>query len=55
MQKSVGEFVKEYKGLELELVSPSPTIPHDPPYKEMLENDGWSSGLNLGDIGREKE
>ena len=55
MQKSVGEFISKYKGLKLELVSPSPTIPHDPPYKEMLENDGWSSGLNLGDIGREKE
>ena len=55
MQKSVGEYVSNYKGLELELVSPSPTIPHDPPYKEMLENDGWSCGLNLGDIGREKE
>jgi len=55
MQKSVGEFISNYKGLKLELVSPSPTIPHDPPYKEMLENDGWSCGLNLGDIGREKE
>ena len=38
MQKSVGEFISKYKGLKLELVSPSPTIPHDPPYKEMKIN-----------------
>lgn len=55
MQKSVGEYVSNYKGLKLELVSPSPTIPHDPPYKEMLENDGWSSGLKLFDIGRARK
>ena len=43
------------KGFYYELVSPSPTLPHSPPYREMLVNDGWSSGLNLQGISREKK
>jgi len=53
--KSVDKKSLFYNGFYYELVSPSPTLPHEPPYKEMLVNDGWSSGLNLGDIGRAKE
>ena len=43
------------KGFYYELVSPSPTLPHSPPHREMLVNDGWSSGLNLGDISRKQK
>ena len=53
--KSVDGKSLFYNGFYYELVSPSPILPHDPPYREMLVNDGWSSGLNLGDIGRAKE
>ena len=53
--KSVDGKSLFYNGFYYELVSPSPTIPHEPPYKEMLVNDGWSSGLNLGDISRKQK
>ena len=43
------------RGFKLLEVSPSPMFPHDPPYREMLVNDGWSSGLNLQGISREKK
>ena len=53
--KSVDKKSLFSKGFYYELVSPSPTLPHDPPYREMLVNDGWSSGLNLQGISREKK
>ena len=53
--KSVDGKSLFYNGFYYELVSPSPTIPHSPPYKEMLVNDGSSCGLNLQGIGREKK
>ena len=53
--KSVDGKSLFYNGFYYELVSPSPTIPHEPPYREMLVNDGWSSGLNLQGISREKK
>ena len=53
--KSVDGKSLFYNGFYYELVSPSPTIPHSPPYREMLVNDGWSSGLNLQGISREKK
>jgi hypothetical protein len=53
--KSVDKKSLFSKGFYYELVSPSPTIPHSPPYREMLVNDGWSSGLNLQGISREKK
>ena len=53
--KSVDGKSLFHKGFYYELVSPSPTIPHSPPYREMLVNDGWSSGLNLGDISRKQK
>jgi hypothetical protein len=53
--KSVDKKSLFYNGFYYELVSPSPTLPHSPPYREMLVNDGWSSGLNLQGISREKK
>ena len=53
--KSVDGKSLFYNGFYYELVSPSPTLPHEPPYREMLVNDGWSSGLNLQGISREKK
>ena len=53
--KSVDKKSLFSNGFYYELVSPSPTLPHSPPYKEMLVNDGWSSGLNLQGISREKK
>ena len=53
--KSVDKKSLFYNGFYYELVSPSPTFPHSPPYREMLVNDGWSSGLNLQGISRKKK
>ena len=53
--KSVDGKSLFYNGFYYELVSPSPTLPHEPPYRKMLVNDGWSSGLNLGDISRKQK
>jgi len=54
-RKSVDILCWITRGFELLGVSPSPMIPHTPPCNEMLVNDGWSSGLNLQGISREKK
>ena len=53
--KSVDGKSLFHKGFYYELVSPSPTLPHSPPYREMLDNNGSSCVLNLQGISRKKK